>query len=175
MKGSDPKWSHFVFNEKVVLLLVATIANILAPFLQTRSALHYMTSTQWLIAYVLLIRVRIVTSIVVLFVCMVLFQQWPELGSWTRKKISENLIHLSSSLDSGWALLKTTFISCWHITSLSRRGGPLFQAVHSFRFVSRRRLPMFLRWSLKWYFVISTPITKQMVLICRNKRWKAIE
>ncbi|CAG2107138.1 unnamed protein product [Medioppia subpectinata] len=66
---------------QVVLLLVATIANILAPFLQTR--------------------LRMVTSIIVLFVCMVLFQQWPDFGSWTRRKISENWIHYSSTLDSG--------------------------------------------------------------------------
>ncbi|CAG2178979.1 unnamed protein product [Oppiella nova] len=66
---------------QVVLLLVATIANILAPFLQTR--------------------LRMVTSIIVLIVCMVVFQHWPDFGSWTRQKISENWIHFSSTIDSG--------------------------------------------------------------------------
>ncbi|XP_054156452.1 transmembrane and coiled-coil domains protein 2-like isoform X2 [Oppia nitens] len=62
---------------QVVLLLVATIANIISPFLQTR--------------------LRIVSSILLLIAIMLVYHNWPDFGLWTRQKISENWIYFSSS------------------------------------------------------------------------------
>lgn len=61
---------------QVVLLLVATIANILSPFLHTR--------------------MRIFTSAIVIILFTFVFQHWPELSLWTRQKIYENCYYVLS-------------------------------------------------------------------------------
>ncbi|KAH7636655.1 Transmembrane and coiled-coil domains protein [Dermatophagoides farinae] len=59
---------------QVILLLVATVANILAPFLQTRA--------------------RIFTSVFVIIMFTFVFQHWPELDMWTRQKLYDNCLYV---------------------------------------------------------------------------------
>ncbi|KAJ6222266.1 hypothetical protein RDWZM_000811 [Blomia tropicalis] len=59
---------------QVILLLVATIANILVPFLHTR--------------------MRIFTSAIVIILFTFVFQHWPELSIWTRQKLYEKCFYI---------------------------------------------------------------------------------